>query len=544
MSFRIPSLRISKPRVISLLCAGLGLTFGVLPPFGPQAAGAALSTALSAGTPVEGPTVFIQTIPLHDPQFSSLSSVSFTIVPRVGATATPISATFDRAYLQNRGWLLADTQTISVPVWGLYPDVTNTVKLTATHTAASPVRQTAPPRAMITTRSTKLSVSVSTSPYTRCSNYNAMQINTPRDSAVALGYSYFMLKTWNCSDSPIIMDIDGNVRWAGTMPSVSQASAFINQQFFLGQGNGTQLFTQTLDGTSTTVGDYSGAPNNVTLISHHNIDPGKNGAMLIDVDTNTAVESTILSVAPNGDVRKTFDVVSIFRQYIQSHCNLADPSVVTTECANSNPLLDSWLRPTNDWFHNNSATYWPARNELVVSSRENFVVGIDYRTKALKWILGDTNKAWYQTGLALHPLALALGDGLTIAPIGQHALSITPTNHLLLFDDGLQSVNQNPAGISRSYSAPREYAIDEVAKTATMTWSYNHNFDINSPICSSVYQVGNSKLIDYAADLDGNARLIGLGSNDQVAFDYEVPGGPVSGWNALPVTLTGLRFTG
>jgi hypothetical protein len=77
-----------------------------------------------------------------------------------------------------------------------------------------------------------------------------------------------------------------------------------------------------------------------------------------------------------------------------------------------------------------------------------------------------------------------------------------------------------------------------------MIWSYTHNFDIYSPICSSVYQVGDSKLIDYAADGDGNARLIGLGPSDQVAFDYEVPGSYPSGWNAVPVTLNDLSFHG
>jgi hypothetical protein len=77
-----------------------------------------------------------------------------------------------------------------------------------------------------------------------------------------------------------------------------------------------------------------------------------------------------------------------------------------------------------------------------------------------------------------------------------------------------------------------------------MTWAYTHNFNIYSAICSSVYQEGDSKLVDYAYDTDGNARLIGLGPNDQVAFDYEIPGSITSGWNAVPVGLTSLRFIG
>jgi hypothetical protein len=39
-----------------------------------------------------------------------------------------------------------------------------------------------------------------------------------------------------------------------------------------------------------------------------------------------------------------------------------------------------FVNQNNDWFHNNANTYWAEFNELVVSARETFVIGIDYDT--------------------------------------------------------------------------------------------------------------------------------------------------------------------
>ena len=89
-----------------------------------------------------------------------------------------------------------------------------------------------------------------------------------------------------------------------------------------------------------------------------------------------------------------------------------------------------------DWFHNNSCTYDRATDTLLVSSRENFVIGIDYETSTIKWILGDPTKKWYEFP-SLQAFALALAPD-SLPPIGQHSLSITYDQHLLLLDNGLK----------------------------------------------------------------------------------------------------------
>ena len=97
----------------------------------------------------------------------------------------------------------------------------------------------------------------------------------------------------------------------------------------------------------------------------------------------------------------------------------------------------------NDWFHQNAAAYRKSDNSLAISSRENFVIGIDYDTGAIKWILGDPTKQWFQFP-SLRKFALLTGPD-TLPPIGQHALSFTDDDRLLLFDDGQNSLAPHAA---------------------------------------------------------------------------------------------------
>ena len=81
------------------------------------------------------------------------------------------------------------------------------------------------------------------------------------------------------------------------------------------------------------------------------------------------------------------------------------------------------MRPGVDWFHTNAAVYDASTRSLIVSSRENFIMSVDYDTGAIRWVLGDPTKYW-NAFPSLRAKALTLtGSGLY--PIGQHALSFT-----------------------------------------------------------------------------------------------------------------------
>jgi hypothetical protein len=207
----------------------------------------------------------------------------------------------------------------------------------------------------------------------------------------------------------------------------------------------------------------------------------------------------------------------------------------------------AFVRPTVDWFHNNAATYDPSDDSLIVSSRENFVIKIDYATGAPIWILGDPTKYWY-TFPSLRAKALTLVDG-GLYPIGQHATSITSDGFLMVFNDGLGSFGMppgEPPGQSRSYSTVSAYSIDPATMTAQEVWDFDHDQTIFSPICSSAYEASEkSILIDYAtADDDTKARILGLDANHSVVFDFEYasPNPCSTAWNAVPIPLDNLQL--
>ena len=140
------------------------------------------------------------------------------------------------------------------------------------------------------------------------------------------------------------------------------------------------------------------------------------------------IESTILEVnSADGTVLKTFNMANIISAAMIAGGD--DPSQFV------------YPSPT-DWFHNNGAAYNRADDSLIVSSRENFVICLDYETQAIKWILGDPTKKWYQFS-SLRRYALTLAPG-SLPPIGQHAPSITFDQDVMVFDNGLPSWFQHP----------------------------------------------------------------------------------------------------
>ncbi len=502
-----------------LLVAGISAAALIATSLAPVGSAIATVTTTSAVTPPQlegysaGVTPFIADVAINNVTMATLKNVSFTVTPMSGSTTTPISATYEKAYFVNRPSLVSGS-TITVPVYGLYAsavDNSNHVTVAVTTTSATTV----------------LTAAISTTPWqdscTGCYTTRLQYVHA-RDNAVHLGYSYFMLKSMFSGQVPVIvMDTDGQVRWVANDTSGgsgTSVSGFIGQSFYA--THGARLYRFNLDGSESLVHDFSGYQgiNNFW----HNIDPGNTGMLLSADGASSSNESTVLEVNTDGSVAKMFDVYQIISQAMTA--------------GGDNP--SDFVSQGGDWFHMNAETFWPARNEVVVSSREDFVIGINYATQKIDWILGDPTKQWYQFKSLRH-FALALAPG-TLPPIGQHALSITPTGQLLLFDDGYGSGSHSPTGNSRSYSIPQMFQINFATRTAKQTWAYYNNPPIQSAICSSVYQeAGNTYLVDYAAE--NSPDLIGLGANNAVAFDYQLPNTYINGaWNAYPVAINGLSF--
>lgn len=487
--------------------------------------------APSAAAPAASPTVtsatvgslpFFASVTVSNVTPSQIVSVAFSVKPKPNTVSSSIAATYSNSYLMAEDLFNSLAGTVTIPIFGLYENFVNTVTIKVRGISK------------IATLSTPISTSLWSDP--AAAPYRTPTVNVARQKTAVLSYSFFMMKNWSTASAPLILDTDGYVRWAGAFsyPDVELASTLWGTDVWVGRPYTGQIYRQSLTGsTPELVSDLSLGPDNV-IHFHHNMLVTSKG-LLVEVNTTTQVETVVLVLDSAGQVVKTFNLGEILSAYLVA--NGEDPS--------------SWMNQY-DWFHANSSTYWPARNELVVSSRENFVIGLDYDTSEIKWIMGDTTKQWYLAYPSLRPLALTLSPG-TLAPFGQHSVSIDSKGNLMLFNNGLYGYNTSPAGQLRSYSTASTYTIDSDAMTATMVWNYDHGQDIFSPITSSVYQDnGKSILLDYSSigplpPFPGPqqvARVIGLTnmSTTKVAFDYSYVGGYPMGWNAFPVHLESVTF--
>ena len=488
-----------------LLWLGTAFAFAALPL--PNCAAGPLVTI---GTQSAGPTPFIATVRLRMDDTSLLDYVQFTVAPKTGSVTRAVSARYSFDYLMRRGYVSANRGLIKVPVFCLYANYTNEVTLVSGFVDGSSQTNT---------------VSIKTARY-KSSIYNHPTVVQARSTTTALSYDFIMLKTFNDGASPKILDTDGELRWVGTANVPSMMAIFYDNSFFIQTPTATGLQRMEFDGSFTTVADY--AADGVTLL-HHNFDFGKSG-ILMSVNTAAYFESTVMEVDLSGNILHTWDLASIITDAMVAGGD--DPTKFVAVAGSQ-----------YDWFHNNSTTYRPSDDSLIVSSRENFVIALDYETGAIKWIFGDPTKQWFEfPSLAKYALTATVG---TTYPAGQHALSFN-RDHLLLFDNGYGSADHMPTGVTRTYSAPRKYAIDEAAGTVAETWNYLAGETKFSPITSSVYEdQRNDYLIDYA--VEGPylfAELIGLSPGGDTVFDYEFTGDgtPTVGWNAVVLHLENLVF--
>lgn len=417
------------------------------------------------------------------------------------------------AALAARGYVAGNA--LTVPVFGLYAGFDNQVTVELKRGSGS---------------AASLQLTITTPDYVDPTGiYSHPDILTPRSPNGALGFSFMYIKS--ALGSPIIIDTDGEIRWAAPGIANATSSALNGDEFIIGDPTTPTLYRLRLDGT---ISDAE-LPSSSFTDFHHNIEPGKSG-FLGEVD---AASGGVKSLASNIIEFQDSNVTSI-----QNHWDLA--AILTAYMSSQGDDAAAFVRPGIDWFHSNSAIYDPQDDSVIVSSRENFVIKLDYKTGAIIWILGDPTKYWF-TFPSLRAKALTLAPG-GLYPIGQHALSINPEGELMLFNDGLGSANQ-PAGASagetRTFSAVSAYSIDEKTMTAQNTWNYDAGQTIFSSICSSAYESPDkSILVDYAvADNFTHALLVGLDPNHSVVFEFEYPTSSCNtSWNAQPIALDDLKI--
>src|SRR4029077_18352422 len=341
-----------KTSIMKVLFASITIVAGLFILFVPFAeSNQAHDTTITITGKTAGPTPFISKLTLMVSDTTVLKSIQFTIDPKPGSVTRPVSGTYSRDYLVTRGY--EQPPGIILPVFGLYDGYTNTVRLTYRFVDGSSKQQ-------VTT--------VTTATFNDSCGYKHPTVLQARTNNRDLSYDYMILKG-SCSDfTPSILDTDGKLRWVGTGGlSFGDATFFDNAVYF---GSGHNLYRIDLDGTFTLVGDYS---NIGVFMFHHNIDRGKFG-IILDADTTEWYNSVNLEVDASGNVLKVW--------------KLGDIISAAMRAGGDDPTQFVYHSPT-DWFHNNGATYNRADNSVIISSRENFLICLDYETSAIKWILGD-----------------------------------------------------------------------------------------------------------------------------------------------------------
>jgi len=462
----------------------------------------------------KGVTPFIAFAELRGNSLARVRSIDYTIEPKAGTISKPVHVTYTIDALNRRGYVANTSGMITLPVFGLYAGYDNLVSLQLVFEDTS--TQIIP-------------VVITTDIYSDPNGiYDHPVILKKRAAGSVLGFDFFAMKSG--LGTPIIVDTDAEIRWAGIGIANAFSSAFHENRFVIGDQRSTKFQRLELDGSiedaflvSTT---YTGF--------HHNINPGKQ-ALLLHANAESGgvakIESVVAEFDTSGAIIKEWDFADLLTTYMRTLGD--DPG--------------AFVRPGVDWFHTNAATYDPRDDSLIVSSRENFIIKVDYSTGNIIWILGDPTKYWY-TFPSLRAKAVRLEDG-GLYPVGQHATSITSDGFLMLFNNGTASVNQPagaPVGESRSYSAVSAYSINATTLIAREVWRFDYDRTVLSRFCSSAYEAsGKSLLVSYAtANNLTKARLVGLNASRDVVFDFEylsaIP--CATSWNATPVNLDDMEF--
>lgn len=462
-----------------------------------------------------GVTPFISSVKLVGQSIIRLSSVAFEISPQPNSVSKPVNVTWNMTALASNGYLHG--MSIELPVFGLYPNYQNQVTFQLTFNDGS---------------TAELQSVIGTEPYTDPTGiYTNPTIVKARAQGSTLGFDFFIMKS--LVSPPVIVDTDGQVRWA--VPGTpTQAVYYQNGKFIRGSDTSSIVTSLQLDGTETTL--PTNLPHPLLAEFNHNMDPGPNGLFSEfngTDDLGVAIESTVAEIAPfsNQPPFQTYDMADILWSYMLEN--------------GDNP--GDFVRPGIDWFHANASTYDPRDNTVIISSRENFLIKLNYATHDIVWIFGDPTKYWY-TFPSLRAKALTLDAG-GLYPVGQHGVSITSDGLVMIFNDGLGSLSQpsgQSAGITRTYSAVSAYSIDPVAMTAHEVWDFDYGQTIFSPICGSSYEApGKTYLVDFPTAANRTqTRLVGLDQNLNVVFDFQYtqPTQCGAAWNAIPIKLGNLQI--
>lgn len=236
---------------------------------------------------------------------------------------------------------------------------------------------------------------------------------------------------------------------------------------------------------------------------HHDYYEMENGNLLIASDDFYNDDGTVEDYIVELD-RKTEKIVNTFD--LKDILNMQDGK------------SENWS--AYDWFHNNSVWYDKKTNSITLSGRhQDAVINIDYKTKKLNWIIGDSTN-WskeYQKYFFKK-----VGNTDFEWQWSQHAAMITPEGYVFIFDNGnnKSKIKENYVSAENSYSRGVMYKINTKKMTIEQVFEYGkeRGSEFYSPYISDVDYLGKNHYIIHSG---GIVYVNGKNSNQPAGFSKD-----------------------
>ena len=409
--------------------------------------------------------------------FQTDNPVSPTVTIRGKDSLTTFSHTFD------------ESTNHYLPIYGLYADAANTVKISYRDSATEINKEltitTGPLPANL---ATPTEVTADKSQLT-----NDLYFYTPSSQGYAVAY-----------------DVNGDVRWYLDQQATWEINRLRNGHLLISTERlvntpyyTTGLYEMDLLGKVYTEynlpggyhHDYFEMPNGNLLVATNDFDNGHGTVedIIVELDRGT------------GNIVKTFDLKDVLPM--------------------DQGQSENWS--SYDWFHNNSVWYDEKTGTIILSGRhQDAVVALDYNTGKLKWIIGDpTNWGEEYQQYFFTPV----GDNFEWQ-WSQHAAMVTPEGYIFLLDNGnnKSKLKDSYVPAENSYSRGVMYKIDTSNMTIEQIWQYGkeRGSEFYSPYISDVDYLGPNHYIVHSGGIvkvDGQPsnQPAGLSDSDNIELSSD-----------------------
>lgn len=343
----------------------------------------------------------------------------------------------------------------------------------------------------------------------------------------------------------ILVDLNGNIRWALTHDEFATPIKFIKDE--TGKGNDmVEIIPLNRDDIS--YYDMAGkALTDKTItnyLTHHDAIP-------VPDSNNMLILANMLGKKTNDDVVVEYDTVAKTRKYYEIAKLLPIDRRVN--------IVDFITAHPSDWFHSNSLDYDTQDKGVIVSGRHQGAVKFDRNFTEVKWIIspkigwkGQTidNITIDVTEKVLNPIRL---DGTPITdravlegkkedevsgfdwPWGQHNAKIIKKEGniltLIVYDNGdnRHRTGELPIGTfnDKGYSRAVIYEIDEANMIIKQIWQSGKELGVNgySQIMSGAEKLSNGNIQMHSAFVKESSKI--RPHSSYFEYEYDNPSSPI-----------------